>query len=200
MKKALVIMACAVGFVYICLFAKIKGEQPQFLDAAVTLAQQNITIEKIQAPISTTENMYFKITNHFLSKERYELQGNIQVFAVVDTDRAGDITSVDIVDITATGGMDGYQLVGLSTYTDITPMGEIHVSFLGNFKKDFVIDKIPLIKYLPGRFLNISLTQPAYYTTESITVHFSIDRDELMQADKNKIFTKEIINTKNFNY
>ena len=101
MKKALVIIVCAVGLVYICIFAKIKSEQPKFLDTTVTLAQQNVTIEKIQGPINTTENRYFKITNHFLSKERYEFQGNMQAFAVAEIQKKTEKENLEAIKLRA---------------------------------------------------------------------------------------------------
>ncbi len=200
MKRPFVRVVLLVAAVYLLLFIKIKIEQPDFIyDTKVTLAQRDITLAKTEMPAQSTDREFYIWQEHFKCKQREIFQGDIQVLFSASADENGDIAIDEILDISAAGVDDEYKFIIGHTYASIED-GAAVVLLSGRYEKQFTIDKVPLIKYLPGMFAKVNVTQPGWWCSETVNFIINIEPQDIQILNATGEFTKEIVNTRKYDY
>ena len=67
-------------------------------------------------------------------------------------------------------------------------------------KKEFAVDRVPLMKYLPGMFAKIKLTQPGWWRSDLLVFIITIEPQYIQQLKDAGEFTKQIVNTRIYDY
>lgn len=202
MKKTFTKIVVLVLAVYIVLFFKIKMEQPEFIyDRKVTIAQRDIVITETEIPLQSTDREFYLWQEHFKCKQQEIFQGDIQVMFSVSTDESGNTVIDEILDITATGGDDEYKFIIEHTNAYyMEEQGTAVVTLMGCYEKQYTVDRVPLMKYLPGMFAKVKLTQPGWWKSERLAFSITIEPQYIQQLKDTGEFTKQIINTRKYDY
>ncbi len=202
MKKPFAKIVVFVLAVYVVLFFKIKTEQPDFVyDTKITLAQRDITLAKTEIPAQSTDREFYIWQEHFKCKQREIFQGDIQVLFSASADENGNIVIDEILTVTATGGDDEYKFITeYSKAYFIEEQGTAVVTLMGDYEKQYTVDRVPFIKYLPGMFAKVRLTQPGWWNSENIVFIITIEPQYIQQLKDNGEFTKQIVNTRKYDY
>ncbi|MBR4035344.1 MAG: hypothetical protein IKJ05_01270 [Oscillospiraceae bacterium] len=202
MKKPFFRMMAVVTVVYRLLFIKIRLDRPDFIyDRKATLAQRDIVITETQIPLQSTDREFYLWQEHFKCRQRQIFQGDIQVLFSASTDESGNTVIDEILDITATGGDDEYKFVTEhSKAYFIEEQGTTVVTLMGQYEKHFTVDRLPLMKYMPGMFAKVKLTQPATWNSETIVFLITIEPQYIQQLKDTGEFTKQIVNTRIYDY
>jgi len=201
-KKPFAKILLSVVTVYRLLFIKIKLDQPDFIyDRKVTLAQRDIVITETDIPLQSTDREFYLWQEHFKCRQRQIFQGDIQVLFSVSTDESGNTVIDEILDITATGGDEEYKFVTEhSKAYFIEEQGTAVITLMGCYEKEFAVDRVPLMKYLPGMFAKIKLTQPGWWRSELLVFIITIEPQYIQQLKDAGEFTKQIVNTRIYDY
>lgn len=201
MKKSFSVIALAVAVVYICIFAKIYSDRPDYpYGTDLLVAKRQITMTEISLPAKATDRQFYLWEEIFDCRQRAVFRGNIKVTVSASTDENGNEKIDEIIDVSATGGDEEYSFLILHTFSEITDEGSALVMLSGCYEKKTGVEKIPLVKYLPGKFLNLSWKTTEYWHSESISFVIEISPQDIEYVQENGVFSKEILNTRKYDY